>query len=93
MKATWILQDFLQSLSQASRGTVQEKLRWIFCLYDLNGDGFISKAEMTSVAGAIYEMLGRHASPPIDDQTAGQHIDQIFHVSPEITTYPISIGC
>jgi len=72
-------EDFLQNLSQASRGTVQEKLRWIFCLYDLNGDGYISKAEMTSVAGAIYDMLGRHASPPIDDQTAGQHIDQIFH--------------
>jgi len=72
-------EDFLQSLSQASRGTVQEKLRWIFCLYDLNGDGYISKAEMTSVAGAMYDMLGRHASPPIDDQTAGQHIDKIFH--------------
>lgn len=43
------VQDFLQSLSQASRGTVQEKMRWIFCLYDLNGDGYISKAEMTSV--------------------------------------------
>ena len=42
-------QDFLQSLSQASRGTIQEKLRWIFGLYDLNGDGFITKAEMTSV--------------------------------------------
>lgn len=45
----WNLQDFLQSLSQASRGTIQEKLRWIFGLYDLNGDGYISKAEMTSV--------------------------------------------
>ena len=87
------MQDFLQNLSQASRGTVQEKLRWIFCLYDLNGDGYISKAEMTSVAGAIYDMLGRHASPPIDDQTAGQHIDQIFHVRQlqNKITHPTSI--
>ncbi len=45
----FFLQDFLQSLSQASRGTIQEKLRWIFGLYDLNGDGYITKAEMTSV--------------------------------------------
>lgn len=43
------LKDFLRSLSQASRGTVQEKMRWIFGLYDLNGDGYITKAEMTSV--------------------------------------------
>ncbi|KZS11675.1 Guanylyl cyclase-activating protein 2 [Daphnia magna] len=72
-------EDFLQSLSQASRGTIQEKLRWIFGLYDLNGDGYISKAEMTSVAMAIFDMLGRHAAPAVDDQTASKHIDQIFH--------------
>ncbi|XP_046454095.1 Kv channel-interacting protein 1-like [Daphnia pulex] len=72
-------EDFLQSLSQASRGTIQEKLRWIFGLYDLNGDGYISKSEMTSVAMAIFDMLGRHAAPAVDDQTASKHIDQIFH--------------
>ncbi|XP_057378074.1 Kv channel-interacting protein 1-like [Daphnia carinata] len=72
-------EDFLQSLSQASRGTIQEKLRWIFGLYDLNGDGYITKAEMTSVAVAIFDMLGRHAAPSVDDQTASKHVDQIFH--------------
>ena len=70
----------MQSLSQASRGTVQEKLRWVFCLYDLNGDGYITKAEMTSVAAAIYDMLGRFTAPAVDDLTARQHVDTIFHV-------------
>lgn len=29
---------------------------------------------------AIFDMLGRHAAPAVDDQTASKHIDQIFHV-------------
>ena len=31
-------------------------------------------------AMAIFDMLGRHAAPAVDDQTASKHIDQIFHV-------------
>ena len=33
----------LVSLSTLLRGTTYEKLRWTFTLYDLNGDGFITK--------------------------------------------------
>jgi Ca2+-binding EF-hand superfamily protein len=36
----------LVSLSTLLRGTTYEKLRWTFTLYDLNGDGFITKQVM-----------------------------------------------
>lgn len=68
-------------LSKVSRGSVQEKLHWIFGLYDLNKDGVITKKEMQDVVHSIYSMLGRHTDPHTDDQSAKDHVDRIFHVS------------
>lgn len=75
------MQDFLAILSKVSRGSVQEKLHWIFGLYDLNKDGVITKKEMQDVVHSIYSMLGRHTNPHVDDQSAKDHVDRIFHVS------------
>lgn len=36
-------QDFVVGLSILLRGTVQEKLKWAFNLYDINKDGYITK--------------------------------------------------
>lgn len=36
-------QDFVTALSTLLRGTVHEKLRWTFNLYDINKDGYINK--------------------------------------------------
>lgn len=49
-------QDFLQTLSILSRGTVEEKLTWTFALYDINGDGCVTREEMTDIVTAIYDM-------------------------------------
>lgn len=68
-------------MSKVSRGSVQEKLQWIFGLYDLDGDGLISKAEMVDVVTSIYEMLGRATHPLVDDSSAKEHVEKIFHVS------------
>jgi len=62
---------------------VEEKLQWVFGLYDLDGDGLISKEEMLDVVGSIYEMLGRYTQPQIHEPHAAarEHVDRIFHVS------------
>lgn len=74
-------------LSKVSRGSVEEKLQWIFGLYDLDGDGLISKEEMLDVVGSIYEMLGRYTQPQIVEPhlAAREHVDRIFHVSIDFT--------
>lgn len=36
-------QDFVIGLSVLLRGTVQQKLKWAFNLYDINKDGYITK--------------------------------------------------
>ncbi|XP_043234079.1 Kv channel-interacting protein 1-like [Amphibalanus amphitrite] len=72
-------EDFLHALSRVSRGTTDEKVRWVFDLYDLDGDGLITKHEMQLVVTAIYDMLGRHVHPHLDEHAARNHVDTIFH--------------
>jgi len=50
--------DMLISLSTLLHGSLYQKLSWTFRLYDLNGDGSITKSEMASVVVAVYELLG-----------------------------------
>ena len=48
----------LVSLSTLLHGTLQEKIAWTFRVYDLNGDGVITKTEMGNVVVAVYELMG-----------------------------------
>ena len=50
--------EFLIWLSTVSRGNIRDKLTWIFNFYDINGDGFISKEELSTVIRAIYLLMG-----------------------------------
>ena len=40
-----------------SSGTPEEKLKWVFKLYDVDGNGSISQNEMTKVVQSMYDML------------------------------------
>jgi len=56
--------DMLVSLSTLLHGTEYEKLKWTFRVYDLNGDGVITKAELGNVVVGIYELMGVNLMPP-----------------------------
>ena len=60
-----LLQDMLISLSTLLHGTLKEKLVWTFRVYDLNGDGVITKNEMGNVVVAVYELMGISLLPPV----------------------------
>lgn len=78
------LQEFVQNLSTLLRGTMEEKLRWTFQLYDINGDGFITREEMTDIAIAIYELMGRHPENPHpgpDPDQIREKVEKMFTVS------------
>ncbi|KAL1435033.1 hypothetical protein MTO96_001581 [Rhipicephalus appendiculatus] len=53
---TITFQDFVVGLSALSRGAPVDKLRWAFQLYDLNGDGIISRDEMTDIIVSIHSL-------------------------------------
>ena len=42
-------QEFMTTLSVASRGSAEEKLHWTFRMYDINGNGTISRSEATEM--------------------------------------------
>lgn len=57
----YLLQDLLITLSTLLRGSVYERLRWTFKLYDVNGDGCISRGELSEIVVAVHELMGRRA--------------------------------
>lgn len=81
----------MQKLSILSRGSLEEKLRWAFSLYDINGDGCITREEMTDIVTAIYELMGKLAEPSVDDDTIKDKVDRIFEVK-TTTAAPLLFG-
>ena len=60
--------EFMYSLSITSRGNLEEKLEWAFKIYDVDGDGYVTKREMEDIIRSVYKMyadsrLGRKETP------------------------------
>ncbi|XP_069167778.1 A-type potassium channel modulatory protein KCNIP1 [Procambarus clarkii] len=71
-------EDLITLLSRLSRGSLNDRLKWIFSLYDLNGDGCITRQEMTDVVQAVYDLMGKHTDTPVDEQTVGLKVESLF---------------
>lgn len=56
--------DFVIGLSVLTRGTIDEQLRWIFTLYDINGDGVITRDELNRIVNSIHDLMGKLALTP-----------------------------
>ncbi|KAM6232119.1 LOW QUALITY PROTEIN: calsenilin-like [Spheniscus humboldti] len=75
-------QDFVVGLSVLLRGTVHQKLKWAFNLYDINKDGYITKEEMLEIMKSIYDMMGRCTHPTLRDSAPAEHVELFFQVRP-----------
>lgn len=73
---TITFRDFMLGLSVVMKGTLQERLRWAFSLYDVNHDGYITRAEMFAVISAIYDLMGN--SGHVADHCPELHVNKIF---------------
>lgn len=67
-------QDLLVTLSTLLRGSVYERLRWTFKLYDINGDGCIGRNELAKLVQAVHELMGRRPHQPDDDRKARDQV-------------------
>ncbi|XP_023215757.1 Kv channel-interacting protein 4 [Centruroides vittatus] len=70
--------DFLHCLSLLCRGSLQEKLQWAFTLYDIDGNGYITKKELTDIICSVYALMGRRSVPVGDEKSLREHVDRIF---------------
>lgn len=55
-----------------------ERLRWTFKLYDLNGDGCISRNELSEIVQSVHELMGRRPNPADDDRKAREQVEKVF---------------
>ena len=46
-------QDFAIGLSILLKGSLEDRLRWTFQVYDVNKDGVLSRSEVRDVTGAV----------------------------------------
>jgi len=72
-------QEFACALSLTSRGSLQEKLKWTFQLYDVDGNKEIARDELLRVVQSIYKMTGSVVELSPDEDTPEYWVEKIFH--------------
>ena len=70
----------IQGMSTISRGTLPQKARWIFNLYDINGPGKVTKSNLRDIVSSVHQLLGGHAKFAPNDFASREHVDRMFDV-------------
>ncbi|XP_016355773.1 Kv channel-interacting protein 2 [Sinocyclocheilus anshuiensis] len=70
--------EFVAGLSLILRGSIYDRLNWVFNFYDLDKDGFITREEMMKIMKSIYDLMGKYVYPSMHDDTPREHVEKFF---------------
>lgn len=70
--------DYAHALSNLLRGTIEDKINFIFRLYDLNNDNVITLDELSRIFFAVYRLLGDNVNEKHDQLTYDQQAEKLY---------------
>lgn len=70
-------EQFIITLSTLLRGSLEDRLKWTFRLYDVNDNGYLTREEMALIIKSIYSMLGK-GTHNFTEKHCEQHASDIF---------------
>ena len=70
--------DYAHALSRLLRGSMDERLDFVFRLYDLNGDDVLTRDELQEIIQAVYQLLGDNVDQKHNQSTYRHQADTLF---------------
>jgi len=70
--------EFIEGLSIISRGSREDKLRWAFEMYNVDGGRAVTKKEMLEIVKSIFQAAGERVNLPSDENTPEKLTNKIF---------------
>ncbi|KAB5587010.1 hypothetical protein PHYPO_G00008040 [Pangasianodon hypophthalmus] len=72
--------EYIIALHMTSGGKTERKLEWAFSLFDVDKNGYITKAEVSEICHAIFKMIPKEDQEklPADENTPEKRADKLW---------------
>merc|ERR1711962_228408 len=73
-------QELMMTLSMTIKGTNEEKVEWLFNVYDLDGNGKINLQEFKNITSVIQKALQKEPESHEEDDDDDGHADDVMEI-------------